>query len=231
MEQDRRIEHLKLLRQLQREIGELQGEPILKRYRHWQNVKSPDLKLDQCPYDPAWTRHYDQAARRIAEALTAPDDDVTKSARSPRGASREFEIHHIGSTSIPGMAAKPIVDMAVALVGRDDLAWSKARLSKIGYRGWGMSPAHPEVEWLWHEQSAPVQRVIHLCAADNVWLRATVNFRDYLRRFPEKKDEYMRLKQALSVECGTDLPLYSLKKACLLHRINIEADRWREGGS
>ncbi|MBA2237762.1 MAG: GrpB family protein [Lysobacter sp.] len=207
----RATEYMKLLTQLQKEIGEIHGEPILRRFRRWQKVKSPDVRTHQQDYDPAWPDEFSAGAAAIARAL----------------ADHHPEIHHIGSTSVPGMASKPIVDMVVALDDSDAIAMAGARLSAIGYACWGNSPMHPDIDWFWHHRSTPVQRVVHLCARGNPWMVAAVNFRDYLRQFPQKRVEYLHLKQRLVSESGDDLALYSAKKTSLVHRFNTEAEAWR----
>jgi len=207
----RTLEYMKLLNQLQKDVGEIHGEPIFRRFRRWQTVKSPEIRMHQQDYNPAWPDEFTVGAAAILQAL----------------AEYRPELHHIGSTSVPRMASKPIVDMVVALEDRDHIGAARSRLSAIGYTCWGNSPVHPDVDWLWHARSTPAQRVIHLCVRDNPWVSAAVNFRDYLCERPQKHSEYMRLKQRLVSESGNDLALYSVKKASLLYRFNIEANAWR----
>ncbi len=205
------LAYMKLLSQLHKDIGEIHGEPILRRFRRWQTVKSPAVRMQQQDYDPAWADAFTAGAAAVSQALSG----------------HAFALHHIGSTSVPGMASKPIIDMVLALDDGDDLEPVRARLSTLGYACWGNSPVRPDVDWLWHAQSAPVQRVIHLCLSSNPWIGAAINFRDYLRVSPDKRSEYMDLKQRLAAEAGTDLALYSVKKASLLYRFNLAANAWR----
>lgn len=211
----RQREAAKLLNEMQREIGDLHGEPMLQRFRRWRSVRSPELRMEQRPHDPAWTDHFADAARAIAVAL----GDLPHA------------LHHVGSTSVPGLDSKPIIDMMLAVPERSDLPCAAATLVGLGYADWGNSPGHPDADWFWHAQREPVQRVVHLCVTDCPWLTGALNFRDYLRAFPAKRDEYAAFKRRLVAEDGGDNALYSLRKSALLFRINVEANAWRAGGT
>lgn len=210
----KQTEATRLLGTLQREIGEIHGEPILRRFRRWRDVRSPALRMEQQAHDPAWAGAFAEAANALSSALTGID----------------HALHHVGSTAVPGLRSKPIVDMALALARTDDLDRAADALVRAGYADWGNSPAHPDVRWYWHAQREPVQRVVHLCARDCPWIAGALNFRDYLRATDAKRDEYAALKQRLAAEHDGDITLYSLRKAALLYRINLEANAWRAAG-
>lgn len=207
----RQREAVKLLGAMQREIGDIHGEPMLHRFRRWRSVRSPELRMEQRPHDPAWATQFDAAARDISTAL----------------AGIAHALHHVGSTSVPGLDSKPIIDMLLPVRRREDLARVGSALIDIGYADWGNSPGHPDADWYWHAQREPVQRVVHLCLADCPWLTGALNFRDYLRAFPAKRNEYAAMKRRLVLEDGGDNVLYSLRKSALLFRINLEANAWR----
>lgn len=211
----RQREAVKLLGAMQREIGDIHGEPMLHRFRRWRSVRSPDLRMEQQPHDPTWAGQFDAAAREISTALV----DIAHA------------LHHVGSTSVPGLDSKPIIDMLLPVQHRDDLPRAASVLVRLGYADWGNSPGHPDADWYWHSQREPVQRVVHLCVADCPWLAGALNFRDYLRAFPAKRDEYAAMKRRLVLEDGGDNALYSLRKSALLFRINLEANGWRAGAA
>lgn len=211
----RQREAVKLLGAMQREIGDIHGEPMLHRFRRWRSVRSPELRMEQRPHDPSWATQFDAAAREISSALAGID----------------HALHHVGSTSVPGLDSKPIIDMLLPVQRREDLARAGAALVGLGYADWGNSPGHPDADWYWHAQHEPVQRVVHLCVADCAWLAGALNFRDYLRAFPDKRDEYATMKHRLILEDDGDNVLYSLRKSALLFRINLEANAWRAMGA
>ncbi|WP_086933456.1 GrpB family protein [Agarilytica rhodophyticola] len=204
-------EHMRLLNQLKKEIGEIHGEPILQRFRRWQSITSPDIPMKQEPYNPRWGECFKTSTEEMANKL------------------RNFNInyYHIGSTSVPGLASKPIIDIIIQVNDLGSHEQVINILSLMNYKNWGCSPVHPDVTWHWHKNINPVSKVIHLCTANNPWVSAALNFRDYLRYFPDKRREYMNLKAKLSRESNNDLVLYSIKKALLLYRLNKEANTWR----
>jgi GrpB-like predicted nucleotidyltransferase (UPF0157 family) len=112
-------------------------------------------------YDPAWPRRYGQEQRRIAEAL----------------GSRALRIDHIGSTSVPGLAAKPIVDVLVAVDGvLDEGITSLVEL--VGYVLRVREPGHRMVR-------TPERDVhVHLWRAESDDVRRHLLFRDWLRVDP-----------------------------------------------
>lgn len=205
--------YIRLLNQLKREIGSMHGVPILERFRHWQAVQSPKIALTQQAHDPFWASAFQASAAELQQTL---------------GSSIQA-IHHIGSTAIPEISSKPIIDMAVVLADGVRAEVVYAPLNQLDYQAWGPSPTHPEVEWLWHRQSQPIQRVIHLCDPGNRWVSDAIHFRDYLSQHPEQRTAYMANKQAIAEEAGDDLALYSLKKSVLLYRMNKQANEWAGG--
>ncbi|MFQ3247449.1 MAG: GrpB-like predicted nucleotidyltransferase (UPF0157 family) [Arenicella sp.] len=204
--------HFQLLKSLNEEFGEIHGEPIYKRFRRWQSVKSPEISLAQQSYDAKWPQYFQQSVAEFARVL----------------GSVQFSLEHIGSTSIRGMAAKPIIDSMLILESEQDLDQVEKCLQKINYNDWGESPVHPGVRWWWSQSSSPIQRVVHVCVRGNAWSPAAINFRDYLRQFPDKRRQYMQQKRQLSESSESSVAIYSLKKAALLYRLNGEANAWRD---
>lgn len=207
------LAYLKALKTIKQEIGTLHGVPILDYLRHWRDIRGPEISLQQSPYQSQWREIFCRSAEELSTALGVASDDI----------------HHIGSTSIPNMSAKPIIDQVLSVaampISHDDLH----HLELLGYVNYGASPVHPEAIWLWHRSALPAQRVLHVCQHDNPWLQDALNFRDYLTQFAEQRLAYQQRKQALAESCGENLPLYSLEKATLLYRMNKAANRWRAG--
>lgn len=211
---DPRTEQIRLMRRLQNEIGDFGGEPMLMRLRRWRTVKSPDIRMAQMPYRAEWADAFAAQAREISECLGVAD----------------LEIHHFGSSSIPGMASKPILDMAIEVPDADVLALSDIErcLLSLGYSAWGESPIAPKTQWFWKTQEKGMQSVVHVCAKDDGWLAGALNFRDYLRAFPEERAMYESTKQELAAEQGMDVAIYTLRKTLLMYNIIATANAWRE---
>jgi len=119
-------------------------------------------------------------------------------------------IHHIGSTAISGMAAKPIIDI---LVGVESLEKSKPCieiLSKIHYQYF---PYKADVEH-WFCKPTPAKRThhLHLIPTNHPEFKAKLAFRDYLRNHTEEREAYETLKTTLAKQFPTDREAYTRAK-------------------
>lgn len=101
------------------------------------------------------------------------------------------DIQHIGSTSIPGMTAKPIIDIAVLVDSVEDISYFIERLSTIGYLYFlDMS----SVERIFLRKGDPIEYHLSIsCSKYEFWDR-NIMFRDCLRNHPELIEEYIQLK-------------------------------------
>ena len=154
-------------------------------------------KIVIADYDPEWPRRFEVERERIAGALGA-------------GALR---IEHIGSTSVLGLAAKPIVDVLVAVSDVGDESSYGPALERAGYELRVREPEHrmyrtPERDvhvHVWNEHDPEVAR--HLA------------FRDHLRESAADRIEYERLKRALAEREWSDMNHYADAKGPLIEAI------------
>ena len=149
-------------------------------------------------YDPAWPRTF-AFLRDRAWPLVAPFAE---------------SIQHVGSTSVPGLSAKPVIDMDV--VARDVPSAIRA-LETLGYRHEG-DKGIPGREAMKAPADDP-RHHLYVCAPDAVPLIEHLRFRDYLRAHPDKAAEYAALKRQLA-GIHDDVEAYALAKtdfvsACL----------------
>lgn len=133
-------------------------------------------KIEIVPYNPAWPQMFEEEAKIIRQAL---------------GESC-VALHHVGSTSIPGLTAKPQIDIIVAV---KDLVSSFPPLIKTGYtqKGEFNIPFH----MIFDERDGHPRTNIHVFEEDNPEIELNLLFRDYLRNHPEVRDAYGALKHAL----------------------------------
>lgn len=125
------------------------------------------------PYDPDWPKRF-AAERAVLERTLAPW--------------LEGGVHHIGSTSVPGLAAKPIVDM---LAGVRDLEEARAAFGPLEALGYTHRPHRPEAH-LFVRQGYGV----HLTVPGSALWRERLAFRDALRADQRLRNEYAAWKQA-----------------------------------
>ena len=150
-------------------------------------------------YDPNWPILFQQEAARIRETLKG--NLITR-------------IEHFGSTAVPGLAAKPIIDL---LVGVRSLAEAKkvavSTLEPLGYAYWCDNPDPQRMFWVKGlPPNGPRTHHIHAIEADSLlWER--LKFRDYLRQHPDEAARYARLKYRLCQRFSYDREAYTTGKA------------------
>ncbi len=136
------------------------------------------------PYRSAWPELFEQEAQVLRDAL----------------GKKALRIEHIGSTSIPGMSAKPIIDIMVAIVS---YARSMALLPLVEALGYQFKPHDTIPERLFFsKEREPEIRTHHLSLAEpgsRYWKRHLA-FRDYLRHHDQIAAEYIELKKQLATE-------------------------------
>jgi GrpB-like predicted nucleotidyltransferase (UPF0157 family) len=147
-----------------------------------------------CEYDPTWPDYFAKLAARINAVLGGLVE----------------RIEHIGSTAVPGLAAKPIIDLDVVLASPADLPEAMARLSTIGYVHEGDLGIAGRAAFI----SPPVEPRHHLyvLSMDADELRRHVAFRDALRADPPLRDRYAALKKSLASQRARDRGAYTAGK-------------------
>jgi GrpB-like predicted nucleotidyltransferase (UPF0157 family) len=135
-------------------------------------------------YRQAWPELYNQEAARLLEAL----------------GENALQIEHIGSTSIPGLAAKPIIDMMVAVVSYAQALELIPVVEGLGYE-YKPHDIIPERVYFSKERE-PEYRTHHLnlTEPDSGFWKDQLAFRDYLRANDEFAAEYVELKRRLAEE-------------------------------
>ncbi len=158
-----------------------------------------DGLVELANYDPAWPAAFQAERERLAPLLGA------------------LEIHHIGSTAVPGLIAKPIIDM-VALV--DDLDAPVAALVDSGGYQYpsAFNATLPHRRFLCYPTASHRTHHLHL-VDDRAELERRLHFRDRLREDPALADEYAALKRALAERYHEDREAYTEAKAPFIRRV------------
>lgn len=151
-------------------------------------------------YDPEWQKKFETHRGIIAEAL---------------GAAAQ-QIEHIGSTSVVGLAAKPIIDILVVVENSADEA---VYLSKLNVAGYVLRVREPD----WHEHRmfrTPERDVhVHVYSLGCKEIGRILIFRDRLRTSIEDRQRYEDLKRALAKNDWPDMNAYADAKAELIEKI------------
>jgi GrpB-like predicted nucleotidyltransferase (UPF0157 family) len=169
-----------------------------------------DEPIRLAAYDPAWPVMFQQEADTLAEVL---------------GPWITGGVHHVGSTAVPGLLAKPIIDI---MVGVADLESSRPCLPLAAGIGYCYAPHRAEIMH-WFCKPEPSRRTHHLqlVPAGSRRFADVLGFRDYLRAHPEKAAEYARLKQELAARHTADRDAYTEGKSALVAELSAAADKWR----
>lgn len=165
-------------------------------------VERRDIVL--VPYDPVWPETFARHRERIVATL----------------GDRALRVDHIGSTSVPGLTAKPVVDIDLSVVDPDDEADYVDDLVAAGYRLRVREPGHRMLR-------TPARDVhLHVCAAGSRWERRHLLFRDWLRRDAADREAYVALKQHLATMRWPSMSAYADAKGPLIAEITERAEDW-----
>ncbi len=161
-------------------------------------------------YSPDWPRQFQEERRFLMAHLTGL-----------------VEVHHIGSTSAPGLAAKPIIDL-LPLVG--DIRSMDAQsdvLVQAGYKPWGEFGL-PGRRYFTKDRDGVRTHNLHFYAADHPDAARHLAFAAYLQTHPEERGEYEQLKRAVYAQHPDDIGAYNDGKNDWIKRVEILAmDWWR----
>jgi GrpB-like predicted nucleotidyltransferase (UPF0157 family) len=165
--------------------------------RRWSNADQ-DRVEDLTPYDPSWPARYEAEARVIRAALAGLAD---------------IELVHFGSTAIPGLAAKPIID--IMLVSDDRSAWPAflEPIESLGYVFWADNPRRDRLFFVKGMPPFGPRRTHHVHVRTSEDARVALVFRDHLRAHPEEAARYAALKRELAARYPTDRDAYTDGKA------------------
>jgi GrpB-like predicted nucleotidyltransferase (UPF0157 family) len=168
--------------------------------------EKPDIRV--IDYRDTWPEAFHRHRAVIAAALGA----VAR------------RIDHVGSTSVPGLSAKPVIDIDVSVDDVEDESSYRPALERAGY--------HIRVREQGHRQFRTPDRSVnvHLCDTGSEWEREHLLFRDWLRHDASDRAAYARLKQKLATQNWDSVIDYSAAKAELIGEIMERALRWAQAG-
>lgn len=129
-------------------------------------------------------------------------------------------IEHVGSTSVPGLAAKPIIDLDIVIATETDLPQVCTLLAGLGYQHQGNLGIEGREAFKREDKTVPrtaqgtewMTHHLYVCPADSRELARHLVFRDYLRTHPDVRDAYSELKQRLAEQYTYDRDGYTEAK-------------------
>lgn len=159
------------------------------------------------PYDPAWPVRFVGWRDTLAGAL----DSI-----APR-------IEHVGSTSVPGLAAKPVIDIQVSV---ENLADESTYVTAIESVGVQLRSRDDEHRFFRPFAGRPRDVHIHVCPGGSQWERRHLLFRDYLRADPTARESYTMAKAELASRWRDDRIAYADAKTEIIEQLLVQAEAW-----
>jgi GrpB-like predicted nucleotidyltransferase (UPF0157 family) len=167
----------------------------------------PILVVD---YDPEWPILFEREKETILVAL----------------GSRFRMVEHIGSTAVPGLAAKPVIDIAVGIQSLLDAPVLIPCIEQLGYiYDPILEQLVPERRFFWKGTPTVHTYHLHLAESDHPVLLKPLQFRDYLRKHPDAAEEYGILKRELAKSCGQDLDAYVTGKTGFIENVMSQIEK------
>ena len=144
---------------------------------------------------------------------------------------RAVTIEHIGSTSVAGLASKPVIDILVVLDSTADICGFSPGMEQLGYavRGECFDAEIPgSVGRFYFSKETAGQRThqVHACASGHPEIRDLLALRDYLRAHPSAVAVYARVKQNCVATSGGGSVSYMRAKARTVRELLVSARRW-----
>ncbi len=164
-------------------------------------------------YDPSWPAQFAEIAGRVRAAF-ADGPPIT--------------VEHIGSTSVAGLAAKPIIDIGVVVPASSDAPDAIARLATLGY----VHQANLGIaghEAFRSPANGPRHRLCVYPRYISPLLRELLAFRDYLRTHPDEADQYAALKKELAARFSSDHVGYTEAKTDFVRSVLAKARGSKDG--
>ena len=149
------------------------------------------------PYDPRWPSLFALERSRVEAALGAWVETV----------------EHVGSTAVPGLDAKPVIDLLVGVRDVRNAGHCIRPLEEIGYSYWAENP-NPDRMLFVKFAADRTSRIhnLHVVEVEGDLWNDRLLFRDHLRAHPEAADEYVRLKHVLAERFRDDREAYTRAK-------------------
>jgi GrpB-like predicted nucleotidyltransferase (UPF0157 family) len=168
------------------------------------DVPEHNATIQLAEYDPEWPRLYEHEAARIRGALS----------------DKALRVEHIGSTSVPGLDAKPIIDIALVVADSSDEPSYVPELEAAGY-----VLRIREPDWFEHRlfKGPDTNVTVHTFSEGCEEVDRMVAFRDWLRTHDDDRDLYLAAKRELAARKWKFVQNYADAKSTVVGEINRRA--------
>ncbi|HOZ39113.1 MAG TPA: GrpB family protein [Anaerolineaceae bacterium] len=160
-------------------------------------------KVEVVPYDPAWQAHFDKLQQYLLGTLTG----------------QNVRVEHVGSTSVPGLAAKPILDIDIVLQNGTDFGQVKVALESRGYYHIGDLGISGREVFKYENKPQFMSHHLYVLSEDSEELKRHLTFRDWLRSHPEDRELYANTKLMAAQKFPDDIGAYIDAKSDIIFDI------------
>jgi GrpB-like predicted nucleotidyltransferase (UPF0157 family) len=168
---------------------------------------SENSPVEVVPADPTWPERFLEVRRRLAAAL----------------GSTAVRIEHVGSTAVPGLPAKPVIDVQVSV---RDVSDESSYEPQIAALGWPLRLREEEHRFFREPADTPRATHVHVCQVGSRWERGHLLFRDYLRAHPARAAAYGELKTALAERYRDERVAYTEAKGPFIEETLAAGEQW-----
>ena len=179
---------------------------------HPDSARPFDPAVRVVPSDPAWPRAFASEAARLRAALGTV----------------AVRIEHVGSTAVPGLAAKPIIDIQVSVRSIEPLERYRRPLAALGYL-FVPDLESPDYHFFGKPAQRPRTRHLHVCEAGTPQELRHLAVRDFLRAHPAEAEAYAAVKRAAAMRHPGDRLAYMAAKRSFIEGLERRAVAWAAG--
>ncbi len=176
-----------------------------------EHITPEQREVELVPHNPEWSQLADEEAKRILEKLS-----ITV-----------IGIYHIGSTSIPGIKAKPILDFVIEVKDLDEIIQSAEALEELGYLSKG-EYGIPGRQFFTKDTDGERSHHLHVFQQGHPDIERHLVFRDFLRANPEAAQEYEKIKEKLAKRFPKESGSYTEAKSDFILSMDEVARYWLE---
>ena len=168
-------------------------------------LKQHNASITLVEYDPRWFELFERVANRVRSAL----------------GSKALLVEHVGSTSVPGLCAKPIIDMLLVVA---DSAVEPSYAPALEAAGFTLRIREPE--WFEHRlfKGPDININLHVFSVGTSEVERMLRFRDWLRVCDTDRDNYARVKRSLAQRVWRHVQNYADDKTSIIHEIMDRAN-------
>ena len=168
-------------------------------------------RVEVVPYNSDWKTLFENE-KQLLESIFLP---------------AEVEIHHIGSTSVPGLSAKPIIDIMLAADSLGQIEKVTPGIEAAGYEAKGENGIPGRRYFQKHDENGVRKVHLHSFEKGSHQLYRHLVFRDYLRTHPQEASKYADVKEKAARKYEFDIDSYIAEKSPIVKELEQKAMQWR----